>query len=158
MIKLGSILIFTTLFVACILNYPSDEVLEQRFHSNKAEFDKLIAMLDEDKDIVTLGLNYVFYKGESSREVSEERLNEYRKLFKKLKLNAGIYRDNESSVRLIIFKKGWLTNSEKSYLYSSIEPSTLVNSLDDVIKNDAGNHRSVHKKIQDNWYLYYESW
>jgi hypothetical protein len=158
MMKLGFILIFVTLFVVCILNYPSDEVLEQRFHSNKTEFEKLITMLNEDRDIVRLSFDNVFYKGESSHEVSEERLYEYRKLFKKLKLNAGIYRANESSVRLIIFKRGWLTNSEKSYLYSSIEPSIIVNSLDDIIKNDPGNRRLVHKKIQDNWYLYYESW
>jgi len=156
--KLGSILIFCVLFTACIFNYPSDGILEQRFHSNKAEFDKLITMLKEDRDIVTLGFNYVFYKDESSRELSEERLNEYRKLFKELNLNSGIYRDNESSVRLIIFEKGWLTNSEKSYLYSSIKPSEIVNSLDEIIKNDAGNHRAAYKKIQDNWYLYYESW
>ncbi len=91
--------------------------------------------------------------------VCQKKDSEYRRLFRELEIEAGMHRDGASTVRLIASSKGLLmANSEKSYVYSSVEPSPLVESLDAVIRKDGGDQAPVFKKVRGNWYLYYESW
>jgi hypothetical protein len=140
-------------------SHPSDQVLEQRFRAHEADFNKLVQMLNEDRDIVRLVGDSVFLSGDSHRSVATHRLTEYRRLFKAVGLESGIHRDGVNAVRLIASSKGLLiATSEKSYVYSSVEPSALVESVDEIIKRNRGDQSPVYKRLGGNWYLYYESW
>jgi hypothetical protein len=133
--------------------------MEKRLQSNRADFDKLVKMLHEDHDIARLDQKFVFLTEDSNRQISKERLDEYRRLFVKLGLVGGMHRDKGGAVRLIASTKDtFLTNSEKSYVYSPTPPSRLAQSLNQVIGDNRGDQTPVYKEIADNWYLYYESW
>ncbi|MEJ7577790.1 MAG: hypothetical protein WKF74_12400 [Pyrinomonadaceae bacterium] len=145
--------------VGCGSRHPSDQVLEQRLRSREAEFERIVAMLGEDSDVVRLSNDFVFMSEGSRRSLSEERLSEYRRLFRELGIEAGMHRDGANTMRLIASSRGLLmVGSEKSYVYSSAEPSPLVESLDAVIRKDGGDQAPVYKRVSGNWYLYYESW
>lgn len=155
-----SFIIFALMFVeGCgLFSHPSDQSLEQRLKSHEAEFNQLVVMLFEDSDIVRLSNENVFLS-EGNRHISNERLREYRRLFKELDLEKGIYRDGVNTVRLIASSKGlFLAYSEKSYVYSKSELTPVVDSLDEVISRDRGDQSTVYRKLKDNWYLYYASW
>ena len=154
--------ILTVIYVAgCGLSsHPPDEALAQRLKSNEAEFNRLAAMLFEDSDIVRLRDEFVFLNEGSNRQIPEERLREYRRLFKGLGIESGFHRDGANAVRLIASSKGgvFLPGSEKSYVYSKVEPSPIVDSLDKVMARNRGDQAPVFRKLGGNWYLYYESW
>ena len=137
--------------------HPSDKELMQRFSIHKADFVRLSVMLEEDKDIVRMTSDEIFFSGES-RAIPRERLLEYQNLLKKLELHIGIHRDNVKSVRLIASSNGFPTrNSEKSFVYSTEDVSPLVDSLDNF--GSDGKQQPVFKELEeDNWYLVFESW
>lgn len=148
------------LAVGCYrVDHPLDQVMEEKLKLQQADFDKLINMLKEDSDVVRLGSSFAFFDKSSNRSLSNERMDEYRRLFDKLNLQNGVHRDRKDAIRLIAsFHDGLLMKSEKSYVYSTADPSPQVSSLDNVTKTDRGDHAPVFKKVSNNWYLYYESW
>lgn|ERR1700741_214689 len=144
---------------ACHLSaHPTDSELEQTLKSNQSEFDSLIRMLSEDDDIVRLDDKFVFLKEGSTRSVPQQRLEAYRNLFTKLKLERGFQRDKDNALRFIASSGGIFSTSEKSYIYSPAPLTPVVNSLDQVIENDHGDHSPVYRKLYGGWYLYYASW
>ena len=146
--------------VACgLTSHPSDQELEQQLRSHTAEFDKLVSMLREDSDVVRLDSKHVFLSKTSKRTISEYRLNEYRRLFKKLGLEGGVHRYESEVIRFIASTEGmFVPSSEKSFVHSTIELTPQVNSLDDVANQESTSQQPVYKKVFGNWYLYYESW
>jgi hypothetical protein len=158
--KVGLLLALTLVAGCGFSSHPSVKVLAQRLKSNEAEFNRLAAMLFEDSDIVRLSDKYVFLGEGFNRQVPDERLREYRRLFNELGIEAGFHRDGANAVRLIASSRGgvFLPGSEKSYVYSKVEPSPLVDSLDRVMARDRGDQAPVFRRLEGNWYLYYESW
>jgi hypothetical protein len=162
-VNIRLIFLFLTL---CILStgcglgrHPSDEVLEQQLKSREKEFTRLATMLNEDLNVVRLSDEDVFLNDNSKPAPSQERLAEYRHLFRELKLEKGIHRDNANQVRLIASSKGLLVaSSEKSFMYSSENPSPLVDSIDAIVSKAHANQDPVYKRLGGNWYIYYESW
>ena len=144
---------------ACKLSsHPTDQELEERLRLNQSDFDKLVVMLAEDKDIVRLDDKFVFFTEKVNRDVPEERLRAYRDLFAKLGLERGFYRDKDNVLRFIASARDVVASSEKSYIYSTTPPAPLVDSLDQVIERDQGDQKPVYKKLHGGWYLYYASW
>jgi hypothetical protein len=139
--------------------YPSDRELEKRFYENRTDFETLGSMLVEDIDIRVLDQDNIFYKGDSPRVISGERIEKYRRLMKKLRIDGGIARDYDGSASLIVKYKGILIHtSGKGYYYSTGEVTPIVESLDEVIRNERDDTRPTFKRIEGNWYLVYESW
>jgi hypothetical protein len=159
-IALFSILVAVAFFVGSrVAPHPSDREMEQRLIAHEAEFNRLIDMLFEDKEIAIIDYDYVFPEQGSSITISNERLREYRSLFRKIGLDVGAARDNPNTIRLVASRKGlFLPRSEKSYVYSKIEPTPLVDSLDEIAKENSGKHSPVYRRLKGNWYLYYEIW
>ncbi|HKU77566.1 MAG TPA: hypothetical protein VJR02_26865 [Pyrinomonadaceae bacterium] len=144
---------------ACNLSpHPTDSRLEQTLKSNQSDFDQLIRMLSEDVDIIRLDEKFVFLKEGSTHNVPDQRLEVYRKLFVKLKLERGFQRDKDNALRFIASSGGVFSTSEKSYIYSPTPLNPLVDSLDQVVESDRGDHSPVYKKLYGGWYLYYASW
>lgn len=156
-----SLLLFLLIVIggACNLSpHPTDSELEQTLKSNQSDFDILIRMLMEDEDIVRLDDKFIFLKEGSTRNVPEQRLEAYRTLFAKLKLERGFQRDKDNALRFIASSGGIFSISEKSYMYSPTPLTPLVDSLDHVIESDHGDQTPVYKKLSGSWYLYYASW
>ncbi|MEJ7847472.1 MAG: hypothetical protein WKF92_05220 [Pyrinomonadaceae bacterium] len=157
MIKLIASLTLLIFSINCHIGLPSEAKLTKKFLENKADFYGLATMLNEDDNIVRLSDDYVFYTGPDERTISEERVGEYRQILHKLGIENGIHRDNPRSVRLIASSQGIpIATYSKSYLYSTENPESLVESIDKFVS-----HRKqspVYKKLEDNWYLEYESW
>lgn len=138
-------------------SHPSDESLIERFHSEQADFEKLVAMLSEDRNLVRLTGDYVSYRNYAT-PLPNERLVEYRRLLKSLMLSDGVSRSPDG-FQLVASSRGMvLASSAKSYSYSLKEPAPIVDSLDAVIKQNRGDQQPIWRRISGNWYLSYESW
>src|SRR4028118_1961129 len=100
-------LAFCVFLIGCGLgNHPSDKAFEQKFKSKEKEFTTLAAMLNEDLNVIRISDEDVFLNDRSKPTPSRERLSEYRRLFRELRLEKGIHRDNANQVRLINSSKG----------------------------------------------------
>ena len=126
-------------FLSCRSSHPSDYALEQNLRLHQADFNSLVSMLDEDKDVMRISDRYVFFKEHSGRVLPQERLAEYRRLFKKLQLEGGVHREGDDTLIFIASNRGVVVPySGKTYVYARQQPSPLVDSLDNIIKSDSG--------------------
>ncbi|MGH9949343.1 MAG: hypothetical protein ACRD6X_19390 [Pyrinomonadaceae bacterium] len=152
--------IFLVLIFALNCSYrghPDEAELRRTFDEHKPDFYMLARMLDEDAEVVRISNENVFYGGTDERELSEDRIAKYRQTLAELGIENGIHRDNPTSVRFIASSKGLLyPTSEKSYLYTMEQPKPVVESLDALVSSQK--QSPVYSKIEDNWYLVYESW
>jgi hypothetical protein len=156
-IKLACILMILIVQIGC--GFPSDRELENRFYEYRTDFEALGRMLVEDRDVVVLNDETVFYNGDMPKTISSERLGDYRGLLRKLGIGGGISRDSDGSANLIVSYKGVLIRSSgKGYYYSTGSVTPVVESLDEVIRNEIDETRPTFKRIEGNWYLVYESW
>ena len=150
----------------CQGKLTSDDVLVKRFYDHRANFEKLARMMTEDTNVVSIYENHValadtpVWRTDDQKGFSTTRWNEYQELFTQLG-NPSIHRISRKGdlieiasgsivVREIPDSEGPLVTS-KGYIYSSKEPSPLVESLDNPPMNPC------YKKIDGNWYLYYDS-
>ena len=72
-------------------SHPSDAVLLQRFNQNEADFERLLTMLREDRQLQRVDDNWTRPSDPNSIGVSPERIAEYRRLFAKLGIPRGFY-------------------------------------------------------------------
>jgi hypothetical protein len=98
--------------------HPSDNELIQNFQSNEEDFNKLVNMSNVDAKVERIAFDFTHVTGENQsgemgkdRPVgfSEDRWNEYRAIFNKLKLKSGISRESDSKgtiIYLTSFSKG----------------------------------------------------
>ncbi len=157
MIKLGCFLLILASQIGC--SFPSDRELESRFYENRTDFETLGVMLVEDKDVVVLDQDHIFYNGDTPKPISTERLARYRGLLAKLRIDGGIARGHDGSTSLIASYNGFpIRSSGKGFYYSTSNVSPIAESLDSVIRNDRGDTKPTFKRIEGNWYLVYESW
>lgn len=153
-------LLITFLFFTLLsCGHPAEIQLQEKFQANKTDFIELVQMLEQDKDIVTLTKNNIFYEEGNSQKISAERLSEYRKLLDKLELKSGIHRGGPV-ISIPISVKGFpFESSSMGYAYSPSELSPIVSSLDQIIQNDPGDTSLKFEELSTpNWYLSYESW
>jgi hypothetical protein len=88
--------------------HPSDDELIRNFQKNEADFNKLVAMSNEDPkviriapDFTRLENNWRWPRPESELGFSKQRWGEYRALFNKLGLESGISRESDSEGTII---------------------------------------------------------
>lgn len=155
-------LIFSLVFLIFPLNcghlvLPSEETLIRNFSKNKCDFYRLVVMMNEDTDIRQISNDYIFYISHDERTISDERLKVYRQILKELGINKGIHRDDSKSVRLVASTKGIpIETYSKAYLYTTEVPEPLVESIDKFVSSSK--QPPVYRKLEENWYLVYESW
>lgn len=139
---------------------PTDALLEETFRLNEDDFNKLAKMANEDEHVQTIGFDVTHLKSnvrgedKSQQDLSKERWDEYRRLFKKLGL---MFLDRTQGLGIefilaVAAEKEIGRHIGKGYAYSVQEPSPIVDSLDGISPED---QKPVFKKIKDNWYLYY---
>jgi hypothetical protein len=147
---------------ACwLLPLTSDARLEAVFRRNKGDFETLVRMSNEDSRFRRISLEFTHPRDHAG--FPQARWTEYRRLFKKLGLEAGITREGPPTT--IFFDatgRGFVFGEEiKGYVYSETPPSPLVKSLDHGIPPEVpvDPHGTwAFKVIEKNWYLYYSEY
>ena len=146
--------------------HSSDQSLTKKFKQHEAEFNKLVMMAKKDNKFTRINPYYTYLENderwprpESKLDLTEERWNEYRKLFENSGAYDGIMRKiDRSGVRTpsgtIFFIASTKRDSLKGYVYSETPLSPLFNSLDSLV-SPSGNCL-VYKRLNDKWYLFFE--
>jgi hypothetical protein len=164
-IGVSLLLALLVVVVACIMlfllsnelggEHPSSQELIDNFYSHCPEFDQLLQMALEDQELSRVAYDFTRPENPETIGVTQERLNEYRRLFDELNLEAGI--DNgRDSIWFIASARGLsVSGSAKGYIYSRIPPGLIVEDLDSYDSPD-GRSFTAFQKIEGNWYLYYD--
>jgi len=168
LIKLLLLVFLVTLTIGCDQSsHPSDQALEKQFSSQENDFNKLVTMSNEDSNVIRIANdftrlrdNWAWPRPESEIGVSRQRWNDYKNLFNKLGLEAGLTREDENDPPVIFLKASAVgivnRGSAKGYAYSAKELSPSFNSLDQnpIEPEKRQRHGVAYKKIKTNWYLY----
>jgi hypothetical protein len=158
--------IFAVIFVlsatGCFFSRPpTDKLMEEKFRSNEAAFRRLVVMIREDMNLLAVDMKAAYLQSKeigtrAKAEIPAKRLEEYHRLLKQTGVNE-IINGTDGGVLFSVWQSGELdpmNSGHKSYLYTEILPSPLLDSLDDTSKlpyqpgMDSG-----YKKIADNWYV-----
>jgi hypothetical protein len=150
-LSLGIIVLAT----GCSSKHPSDQSLLDNFHSHKDEFNQLLKMFLADKGLGRVAYDFTRPERPETIGVSQDRLQQYRKLFSRLDLSEGIEGYDEKD--LVWFHASAIglsvTGSGKGYAYLTKPPPLLVDNLDNYWSKD-GNSFTAFRHIEGNWYLY----
>jgi hypothetical protein len=148
--------------------FHPDIQLKLQFYEHRAEFEKLIAMVQEDSQIDGVGDDLTSLDSSSSPPrptggVSQARWDEYRRLFRKTGASYGIERDDyPPALHFPLALVGFILSSEEKGIAYSPEPlSPVMESLDRFPPDsmyDRKGHVVVYKPIADHWYIYYDEW
>lgn len=154
-----AIVIFAAVLGAAGCNYvsgpPSDKELIDKFPSNRVHLEKIVEMMKQDTalDVVTADEMKGADPGNAvtaPKEVSAERLAEYRSLLKKIGAMTVNREDNGIGITLAVRSKSLSDMLWKGYLYTETPPSPLAKSL------DGATDKKAYKSIADNWYIFIE--
>jgi hypothetical protein len=144
--------------------HPTDGRLIREFHSHTNDFERLLAMFREDRQLGRIAPGFTrpanFFSGKplpEGKPAGVGRLAEYWALFAKLSLSAGIEGyDDKEMVRFIRSTRGLsISGSSKGYAYMEVPPELVVESLDDYWSGD-GRSFTAFRHIEGNWYLYFD--
>ncbi|HEY0309198.1 MAG TPA: hypothetical protein VGB94_13635 [Acidobacteriaceae bacterium] len=151
------------------LSAPLDKALRARFFARRADFERLVAMANEDSHLDRIAPDFIGPEdGFAQRKdvgITEERWNEYRQLFHATGVSTGIKKDiNPSRIFFPIDSRGLVpTGAAKGFVYSQAPLSPVLKSLDKsppdkLYDGPDRSHALVYKPIEDHWYIYYEEW
>jgi hypothetical protein len=148
----------------------SDATLTRQFLAHRADFERIVRMANADTHLTRIAPDFTYLDNNASwpREdvgISDQRWDEYKRLFRVVGAPVGIIHD-PATQRVIIplVDEGLVpTGDEKGVVYSPTALSPVLKSLDETppAKFWNGPDRSdvlVYKPIQGHWYLYYEAW
>lgn len=147
----------------------SDKKLIEGFQNHKENFEKIAQMAKEDSEVMYIYKELVMlkgynpWKGDQQKGFSNSRWNEYKKLFEELgsplihsvsKEENGLIQISSASIAVSPINSYESIVISKGYAYSLKEPSPLVDSLDNL---GFENQKTCYKKIEENWYLFFDS-
>jgi len=143
---------------------PSDKTLEENFRRHESEFNELIKMSKIDSRVIRIADDFTWLdtnanwpRPDSEIGFSKERWNQYRNAFRVLGLRQGLLRPIDTeTIFLIASGTGTVTSgSSKGYAYSSKTLSPLSDSLDEISHELLSKH-TVYKKLDHEWYLFFQ--
>jgi len=172
-IKRTSIILLIVLLPAsgCSLSqteHPSDGQMISNFFTHETEFDTLVKMVSEDQQVSRIAYDFTWLKDnlswprpESELGFTKERWDQYRLLFRKLGLAAGILKNSNGSIFFLASTKGLsISGSMKGYVHSDENLEPQVSSLDNISgkikEREIPADTPIYRKIKDNWYVYYQ--
>jgi len=148
----------------------TDAAIKKRFLKHRADFEKLVKIAEEDRHLVRIANDFTWLDTDASWPrkdvgISQERWNEYRRLFRRVGAPVGIFKDQDSDPPKIffpIFSRGLVPYGDDfGVVYSPAVPAPLVKSLDQkppAELYDKKGHILVYWPIAEHWYKYYEAW
>jgi hypothetical protein len=153
------------------VGHPSDAQLLERFRSHREELEALVRMFEEDAGLGRVGASFTRPEDPGRVGVSEQRIREYRRLCAAVgapdciegydatfdRLYGAVEPDRtESKDPIWIHVSGVglsISGSSKGFAYSPSPPFPVVADLDLVSPTRSG---TWLRRIEGNWYLYYE--
>ena len=145
------------LISGCSSRHPTDQSLIDNFQSHKSEFSQLLQMFLADKGLGRVAYDFTRPANPQDIGISQQRLAEYRALFDRLDLSAGIEGYDEKD--LVWFHASTqglsVTGSSKGFAYLKEPPKLVVEKLDNYWSKD-GRSFTAFRHIEGNWYLYFD--
>lgn len=141
---------------ACCL--PSEKALSRKFHSHRSSVEKILAMASEDDHVTRIAPEFTWLEDDvswprsgSKLGFSEEKWEEYRRLFKEAAVPDGIVR-RDSAVYFLVETCGIVGSGRTNgYVYSETLPSPILESLRELREEGTG-----YVPLEGNWYLFAE--
>lgn len=155
------LLLAVALFASC--GFPDfsgqphlpDERLIQNFQTHRAEFEKLVSMVLEDKVLTRVDEDWA-----EPKNLADSRIAEYRRLFKIVGTPRGLSAPvSRESIEFIASSQGWAVHgSDKGYLYAEKCPDYYGKTLAslDAISLAERPVGSGCRHIEGKWYLYFQ--
>ena len=147
-------------------SYRSDSALKRQFAKHKREFEELVKMAQQDVHLVRIAEDFTRLDTDWSWPrknvgISEERWNEYRRLFHRAELSDGIETEENTIFFLVSASGSVVSGWGKGLAYSPVGLTPVLNSLDEKPPGrlfDKKGHVLVFRPLQPHWYIYYEEW
>jgi len=167
---LGLGVVVALAFAAVSHSSSSDKALRTRLFAHRADFEKLVAMANEDSHLDRIAPDFTWLDDDASWPrkdvgISEERWNDYRQLFRSVGATDGIVkRDSPTQIMFSITSGGLVPSGfSKGLVYSQMPLSPVLKSLDKRFPDELWDgpdrsHLLVYKPIDEHWYIYYEQW
>lgn len=156
-----TLFLLITFFASC--NFPDfagqphlpDEQLIKNFQTHRAEFEKLVAMVLEDKNLTRVDEDWT-----QPENLPAARVAEYRRLFRIVGTPRGVVaRIDRETIEFWASSQGWVAHgSSKGYLYADKCPSRdgkTEESLDEMSLAERP-YGFGCRHIEGKWYLYFE--
>lgn len=150
--------------------FPSDEALRSRFLAHRADFERLVAMANEDNHLTRISPDFTWLDDDVSWPrkdvgISEERWNHYRKIFRRVGTSEGITKGaNPTRIIFPIMSRGLVpAGAAKGLVYSQASLNPVLQSLDETPPHKFWDgpdrsHVLAYRRIENHWYIYYEQW
>jgi hypothetical protein len=170
LLLLGVVVIVLLLMWSCAA--PSDASLTRRFHNHRSELETLARMSQEDADVIRVADDFTRVKNDwnwprpqSKWGITPERWDQYRLLFSRVGLGAGLQKDEAGNVYFIVHTEGFVTHgAEKGFVYcghAGNPDNVFLPCAEQRTEGHRGQHDgyegNAYRKLADNWYIF-ENW
>jgi hypothetical protein len=137
---------------------PSDTAMLRNLKNNQATFDRLIVMINEDRGLERVDVDWTDPDDPSKIGVSAERIAEYRRMMQRIGVMRGFYAfEPRNEISFLAFARGLsISGVSKGYVWSKVRPATdipVVDSLD-ALWQGGGRHVWSYRHIEGPWYLH----
>jgi hypothetical protein len=151
------------LLLAAGCSYKStftDRALEEKFRSQEAEFNRLVHMFKEDRQLSIVNSRDAFVAFNVKANLPPPRFENYRDLLKQLNLNSISRGEQSGNVYLARWNKNdfFIGGSNEYYVYAEFPPAEemyFVDSLDHLRRQTDA---YAFKKIAAGWYMHVDNW
>jgi len=157
----GYVLLLSSVFTSGDIPHRSDEDLIANFQSHRAEFNRMLQMINEDNGLDRVDYYWTHPENPQTVGISAGRIDEYRRLFR----SAGVPRgfsafQTKDYVEFIASTQGLsVGGSSKGYLFAKQPPPRVVGNLDTYRTQDTRLSPAfpVYRHIEGDWYLFFEA-
>ncbi len=166
---LGLVVLVLLLMWSCAA--PSDASLTRRFQHHRSELETLVRMSQEDANVIRVADGFTRVKGDwnwprpqSEWGITPERWDQYRQLFDKVGLSAGLEKDEGGNVYFIVHTEGFVTHAaDKGLVFCGRAgpENVFLPCAEQRAEGELGQHDghegNAYYRLTDNWYII-ESW
>lgn len=141
--------------------HKSDDEMIASFQAHKAEFETLVEMVKQDKNLKRVDGTWTEPKEPETIGISQTRIASYRNLLRATETPRGFSHYSPNSILFIGSSRGLaVSGSSKSYVvFLDGKPDKIVENIDEyrkIIATDLTNPQNeypVYKHIEGDWYL-----
>ncbi len=136
--------------------HRADAELIDNFRAHRAEFDRLLGMVHADEKLLRVDVDWTSPENPQEAGVSPERVEEYRRMFRKLGVRRGFNAfGGRDYVEFMTSAKGLsIGGSAKGYAYSTRRPELIVDDLDRHRARQTSSF-TAYRHIEGDWYLFF---
>jgi len=146
--------LLSSIWTSADIPHKSDDQLIANFKSHEAQFNQLLDMVMADKGLHRIDDNWTDPTDPKTIGIPDERIAQYRKMFRALDIPRGFSANQDVGVVEFISSAQGLavSGSSKSYVWMKQSPSDLVDNID-TYRTKPGASYPVFRHITGNWYL-----